>query len=125
KIFGTDELPTEGENKLLDQLKSEGYDFEVYTVGMPMENDYRRLRGPVGATKFDTTKATRDEVIKAGEEVNLSKTQDSIKSTSSDGKVYFQAKAIRATSEKCTQCHAGVKVGDKVGAVVYRYWPRS
>ena len=126
KPFGTAELPTDQENKLIDQMKDAWYDFEVYTVGLPNADGMSRLRGPVGATRFrDEDEPKRDEVKKVGNGVNTLGAKDSADSASPDGRVYFKAKSIRMSEEKCANCHPGVKVGEKVGAIVYRYWPRG
>ena len=125
KPFGTAELPTEPENKLIEQLRDTGFDFEVYTVGLQSEDGHSRLRGPVGAVRFEDNEPKRDEVEAVGNLANKSKLDDAVNTTSPDGKVFFKAKSIRINSTRCLACHTDLKVGDKVGAIVYRYWQRD
>ena len=130
KKLGKDQLATSTETSLITELKNNGFNFEVYTVGLRDKKvpdkgaapDYPRVRGPVGNLDSYPGDAVLEEVVLAGDGVNKTDAPDALDSASKDGKVYFKAKTIRMNKTYCTKCHEGIKVGDKVGAIVYRYW---
>ncbi|MES1227655.1 MAG: hypothetical protein ABUL72_03235 [Armatimonadota bacterium] len=131
KPLGTDQLPTDKENALIAELRDTDFNFEVYTVGLPEKPNpddgevYARFRGPVGDLEHFPEDAAYKELLNAGIAVNAKGSPDSIDSTSKDGKAFFKAKSIHLTEDRCIKCHQGVKVGEKVGAIVYKYWPRD
>ena len=113
-------VPHHEELALIQALRDKGYDLEVYTVGK-----HNRVSGPVGQQVLWYTNPAPyvKDVSEIGARVIDSNT--STNEATHSGIVRLHAKAIRSTQEACAKCHDGAKVGDKVGAVVYRYWSRK
>lgn len=124
KPFGPEQYPTPEETALISQLRDSGYDLQVFTVGRK-EKEYTRVRGPVGALDNWPGDETMAEVQSVGEQANDPAAPETVTVTGKDGKTQLQAKVIRLNKERCQKCHEGVKVGEKVGSIVYRYWPRA
>lgn len=123
KALGPEQLPTPEETALITQLRDKGFDLQVFTVGRP-EAEYTRIRGPVGDLQNWPGDAVMADVERAGKEANDAAKPDQVTMTGKDGST-FQARAIRLNLDRCQKCHEGVNVGDKVGSIVYRYWPRK
>ena len=124
KPYGPDQYPTSEETTLITRLRDSGYDLQVFTVGRK-EQDYTRVRGPVGALDNWPGDQIMAEVEAVGGQANDPTHPETVTVASKDGKAQFQAISIRLNKERCQKCHEGVKVGEKVGSIVYRYWPRA